>query len=425
MPALRLLLTIACAASLTAQAFHRRGPTFYKRGRDDNVVTRLDARLASGELELPPEGPAGRLRPLLRALGVPEASQLLVFSKTSLQRHHVSLQNPRALYFGPDVYVGWIPGAASIELACGDPALGVVFYSLPQDPATPPRLRRDDSCLRCHATTHTDEEPGVVLRSVFVDPTGHPIASAGDVDVTLRTPLVERWGGWLVTGAFEGRHRGNAAAVADERGGYAVPHRPAADLTAFAELRAGDYPAATSDIAALLVFEQQATIHNLLVRATLQTRYLLDKDRVVNELLDEHGMRASTRRVVDRLAAEIAAALLLDGEPSLAGLGAAPAPAFAAAYAAQWPRDERGVRLGELDLTRRTFVLPLSPMVHAPSFAAMPDALRAGVLERLYVAIERGVPPGDVRMTRQERLTLRDHLRATVADWPAAPARDR
>lgn len=425
MHAPRILLALACATPLVAQAFHRRAPTRYGQATADNAITRLDARLARGELELPVAGARGRLPALLRALGIPASSQVLVFSKTSLQRHRVSLHNPRALYFGADVYVGWIPGAASLEVAVGDPQLGVVFYTLPQTEAAPARLTRDDSCLRCHASDRTDDEPGLLLRSVFVDETFHPIASAGDVDVTYRTPLHERWGGWLVTGGFGGRHRGNGVAVRGDGDEYHVPARPAADLRAFGELRADVYLHDRSDAATLLVLEHQATIHNLLVRASLQTRYLLDKDRVVNELLDEHGLRAATARIVDGLARDVAAALLLEGEPSLADLGVVADPAFAAAYAAQWPLDASGRRLGELDLTRRTFALPLSPMVHAPSFAAMPDALRERVLERLRVAIDRGVPPGDVRMSAAERDVLRAHLRATLPGYESSDARAR
>ena len=143
----------------------------------------LDARLADGSLELPSAGRRGRLLALLAALEIPVSSPTLVFSKTSLQRHRISPHNPRALYFNGDAYVGWIPGAAPLEIAVGDDRLGMAFYTLPQDPAEPPRLVRDDSCLRCHASTRTREEPGLLLRSVFPDEDGDPIVDSGNVDV--------------------------------------------------------------------------------------------------------------------------------------------------------------------------------------------------------------------------------------------------
>ena len=180
---------------LQAQAFHQRRPNSYKQTAADNAVTELNQRLQSGGLELEWEPVRGRLRALLSALGVPASSQTLVFSKTSLQRHRISPKNPRALYFNDDVYVGWIPGAASLEVAVGDPKLGLAFYSLPQDPDKPAQLLRDDTCLSCHATSRTLDEPGLLLRSVFPDDQGDPIPSAGESDMDYRSPIAERWGG--------------------------------------------------------------------------------------------------------------------------------------------------------------------------------------------------------------------------------------
>lgn len=414
-----LLLVGLCAAPLAGQAFHKRPPNTYRRTHDDNAATRLDARLADGSLELPSAGRRGRLLALLAALEIPVSSQTLVFSKTSLQRHRISPHNPRALYFNGDAYVGWIPGAAALEIAVGDGRLGMAFYTLPQDPAEPPRLVRDDSCLRCHASTRTREEPGLLLRSVFPDEDGDPIVDAGSADMDFRQPIADRWGGWLVTGAFEGAHRGNGITEDDGRGGYRVTPRPASDLAAFAsDFAVGTYPVATSDIGALLALEQQVTIHNLMIRASLQTRYLLEKDRMLNEMLDERGMRTQTERIVDDLAKQLAAALLLDGEADLRPHRSAPDPRFADAFAQLWPRSGSGTRLGELDLTRRTFRLPLSPMVHAPAFGRMPQELRTRVLQRLQIAIVRGVPPGSVRLTRDERRTLDAHLRTSLVGWP-------
>ncbi|MGK0154275.1 MAG: hypothetical protein ACI9SE_001226 [Neolewinella sp.] len=418
-----LLLLASNAAS---QAFHTRRPNNYARTDDHNAVTRLNERLASGALQLDTEDTSthGRLRALLKALQVPESSQTLVFSKTSLQRHRISPQNPRALYFNQDVYVGWIPGAASIEVVVGDPKLGLAFYSLPQDTLRPARLTRNDSCLRCHAASRTHDEPGLLLRSVFPDLAGDPIPSAGEADMNFRSPIDERWGGWLVTGQFDGEHRGNNTATRDADGKWTVAARPARDLHTFAkDFDADRYLRPTSDIGALLALEQQVTVHNLLVRATHQMRYLLDKDRVLNALLDdaEHGnddMRASTQRIADTLAKEIAATLLLDGEATLDKHQAKSDAEFARDFAAMWPTDADGVQLGELDLAKRTFALPMSPMIHSQAFQRLPTELRRRVFIRLQVAIERGVPPGSVQMDRATRSLLASHLRKTITDWP-------
>jgi hypothetical protein len=425
-PAAALLLAFASAAApMPAQGFHRREPTRYAATADETVASRANAALAAGALDLPARGPAGRLLAVLQHFGIPPASQTLVTGKTSLQRHRIGPHNPRALYFGPDVYVGWVPGAAALEIAAGDPRLGLVFYTLAQDPAVPPRFVRDDTCLSCHAGARTDDEPGLLLRSVFPDDNGDPIASAGETAVTHAVPIAERWGGWLVTGAFTGSHRGNGAARRDDGGRWHVPPRAAHDLGAFAaEFDASIYPVATSDIGALLALEQQVTAHNHLVRASLHLRWLLAADAAAAAVDGASGdggapapLRPTTAAIADRLARDLVATLLFADEAPLHGLGAAAEPAFAAAFQRLWPADGDGVRLGTFDLQQRTFVLPLSPMVHAPAFAALPTPLRQRVLHRLRVACERGTWPGGVSLTTAQRRGLHRHLQATLVGY--------
>jgi hypothetical protein len=258
----------------------------------------------------------------------------------------------------------------------------------------------------------------LVLRSVFADAGGDPIPSAGEVTVSVRTPLAERWGGWYVTGEVVVAHRGNGTAERDAAGGWRVGSRAAADLQAFAaEFRVADYPASTSDVGALLALEQQATVHNLLVRAMLQTRFLLENDRAMQAMLGEEGLREATRDLLDDLAAEIVAALLLGGEVTVPAGSVRAEPRFAAEFAAQWPQAEDGVRVGELVGAPRTFTLPLSPMVHAPAFARLPDELRSLVLRRLRRALQLGRTPRGVEIDAVQRAALDRHLRATLAGY--------
>ena len=92
----------------------------------------LDARLRSGETKLGYHRDFGYLSSLLKALDVPVASQVLVFSKTSFQAKLISPKNPRALYFGDNVAVGFVRGGDVLEFISQDPKLGSVFYQLHQ-----------------------------------------------------------------------------------------------------------------------------------------------------------------------------------------------------------------------------------------------------------------------------------------------------
>jgi len=68
-----------------------------------NVVDDLNKKLRDGSAELKFDGRSGYLRSAIDALKLPVDSQLLVFSKTSLQRQAISPSNPRALFFNDRV----------------------------------------------------------------------------------------------------------------------------------------------------------------------------------------------------------------------------------------------------------------------------------------------------------------------------------
>src|SRR5437763_5935363 len=102
----------------------------YARRPPADRIAQLNQALADGSRTLQRDSRTGYLRSVLDALGVSDESQLLVFSKTGVQRAFTSPHNPRALYFDGSVAVGYIPGAPMIEVASHDPQQGVVFYTL-------------------------------------------------------------------------------------------------------------------------------------------------------------------------------------------------------------------------------------------------------------------------------------------------------
>src|SRR6187402_3208656 len=67
-----------------------RAPINYSKAKPDNAITRLQDRLAAGKARLTFEEDRGYLQSVLKELSVPESSQGLVFSKTSLQRERIS-----------------------------------------------------------------------------------------------------------------------------------------------------------------------------------------------------------------------------------------------------------------------------------------------------------------------------------------------
>src|SRR6185503_6613752 len=151
----------------------------------------------------------GYLRSVLRELGVPLESQLLVYSKTSFQAPRIGPGNPRALYFNDTVAVGWVRGGEVLEFASQDPSQGTIFYTLDQRAAAP-RFTRQVICVQCHTWEATLDVPGTFVGSV-VPATDGSVLYVPAYSIDHRTPFELRWGGWFVTGGHElPRHLGNA-----------------------------------------------------------------------------------------------------------------------------------------------------------------------------------------------------------------------
>lgn len=178
----------------------REGPIEYEQQKNTGPIARLIKRLASGKTKLSYHRDWGWLPSMLRELGVSPTSQMLVFSKTSLQRHIVSAQNPRSLYYNDEVYIGWIPGAPAMELSEVDPVKGAVFYELDMTNLERPIFRDNAQCLNCHASARSMGVPGHVLRSIGTDLVGELDLLTEADEVNHRMPLRERWAGWYVTG---------------------------------------------------------------------------------------------------------------------------------------------------------------------------------------------------------------------------------
>src|SRR5690242_9344530 len=84
-----------------------REPINYKTAPANNAVTALQDRVRSGTVKLAFDEDRGYLPAVLKELDVPVSSQVLVFSKTSLQRERITPKTPRAIYFNDDVFVGF------------------------------------------------------------------------------------------------------------------------------------------------------------------------------------------------------------------------------------------------------------------------------------------------------------------------------
>ena len=257
-------------------------------GRElQNPVARLARQIETGEVKLDfRTDDWGYLRSLLNHLDINVDSQVLVFSKTSLQFAKISPATPRAIYFNDNVSVGAVQNGPMFELTALDPAEGIVYYTIDTQNAETPRFeRRSSECLMCHAPAG-----GLVVSSVYPAPDGTPFVTGsffGGVD--HRTPLEKRWGGWYVTGKRGSvGHMGNAVAPDPELPFDLEQTTP--NLTELSsKIDVLKYLAPTSDIVALMILEHQTRMTNLIVNTGQQFRRASESwspDKSINAKLD-------------------------------------------------------------------------------------------------------------------------------------------
>ena len=236
-----------------------------------DLVTGLNSRIQSGDLQLAFDDRHGYLPALLKALEIPVESQIAVFSKTSTQFPLIRPENPRTIYFNDSVAVGWMRGGFVLEVAAQDPEQGTMFYELDQRRTEKPSFRRTVACLRCHHSLYTNGVPGMLVRSTPTGADGMAMPWTRNVATDHRSPFAERWGGWYVTGHTSGLpHMGNAFAT---RPAATTEAPPPPDLETLKDkFDTTAYPSPYSDVVALMVLEHQLHLTNLLTRLGWESR---------------------------------------------------------------------------------------------------------------------------------------------------------
>lgn len=366
----------------------------YEMGATHDRAGMLDARLRAGSVTLAYHRDYGYLISLLKALDVPVASQVLVFSKTSFQAPRIAPRTPRALYHTGDISVGFVHGGDVLEIAAIEPRQGVVFYTLDQEEAAHPRLVRRGECVHCHHGASTSGVPGMVVRSVRADRNGQVLGGTKAFVTDHRSPLDQRWGGWYVTGlSGEQHHLGNQT-VTDR-------DYPEYDAAAGSNVKSlerlldtGSYLAPYSDIVSLMTLEHEARFTNLVTRLGWESRLGRNSDATAEELVRY---------------------LLFQDEAPLSG-AVQGGPEFAAAFAGAAVRDRKGRSLRDFDLQRRMFRYRCSYLIYGEQFDALPRAARELVLRRVY-AILSGAEAS--KLEADERVAILEILRETKASLPA------
>lgn len=366
-------------------------------------VAALNGLIEAGGGALTFEPQTGYLRSVLRALQVPESSQMLVLSRTGVQRLFTSPANPRALYYNDTVAVGYIRGSPFLELIAHDPEQGAVFYTLTQRATERPTFSRQTACLTCHVAATTLEVPGFMTRSLRVATDGNLKLRLGSYHVDHRTPVAERWGGWFVTGTHgRMRHLGNVVTSSTDEIISLVPGGPLNARTLDGAVDLSGYLNGHSDVVALAVFDHQTRALNLLTRVAWEARVAAHEGRPG---VTAPGLAGLINELVDYL-------LFVDEAPLDGGLRGG--SGFTEWFSAQGGRDRRGRSLHELDLRTRLMRYPCSFTIYSPAFDALPQDARDAVYRRLGAVLSGAdVSPRYARLSPADRRAVTDILRET------------
>lgn len=386
-------------------------------GPPTDRISALSRQIEGGAVRLAFDPDNGYLRSLLTALRVPVESQVVVFSQTSMQFDLISPRNPRAVFFGDEVALGWVRGAETIELAALDPGQGVNFYTLEQRESARPQLRRESSrCVTCHLSPDTLGVAGLLTFSTFSIPQDKYSYAAGAA-TDHRTPVEDRWGGWYVTGRTGSmRHLANAEvpqSLRSQTGKQAQP-RQLDSLQGLFDLRG--FPTHHSDVVALMVLEHQTRMTNLLARLASDARAALRPEPAQAPLprkgpgrSDPNTLRETVNDFVDYL-------LFVDEAPLGRIRGST---TFAEKFSAGGRLDRKGRSLRQLALDERLMRYPCSYMINTEAFDHLPRTAMDLVYERMWAILsgrERGAPY--TRLSLDDRRTIVEILKETKEGLP-------
>jgi hypothetical protein len=388
-------------------------PINYLSDNLTDPVAKLQQRIDRGEVSLEYEPRHGYLKPVLEKLAIPVNSQTLVFSKTSFQFRKISPQTPRALYFNDDVYVGQVHDGKAIEIVSFDPMQGAIFYLLDEHKVERPAFRRAElDCTQCHVVAATRGVPGVLLRSLFTNPSGTQAAETASFVTGQDSPLKERWGGWYVTGTH-GRqtHMGNVV-VEDPQHPEQLDTSIGANLVDLSKrFDTSAYLVGDSDIVAHLVLAHQTQMHNLITLTNYQTRLAL-------HAAPDGTLSDVARKQFEEPAEQLLRYLLFVNEAPLED-PVKGTSGFAEEFTARGPRDPRGRSLRDFDLRTRIFKYPCSYLIYSESFDDLPPPAKEYLYRRLLDVLSGREQSAEfAKLTTTDRRAILDILLATKPGFP-------
>lgn len=389
-------------------------------------IQKLQAKLDAGTVKLAHDSALGYLPAVLKALDIPVSSQMLVFSRTSLQTDKITPWSPRALYFNDDVYIGYVFDSDFLEVAAVHPTVGGRFYTFNQAQTDKPKFSRETTaCLMCHnSRSVTNGVPGFMVLSTISDRHGYPITGVHDGATTDATPVAQRFGGWYVTGTYGTvGHSGNvysqllSSQVSDKPTFRAQFNpRPESQLPNLAGKFDSTYYLSTqSDIVAIMVLTHQTILHNL-ITAVHETAREATMEAAIGSPEARKAGPAITPRLRGAVETLVRGMLFVNDATFEAPMKGS--TNFAQEFMTRGPRDAKGRSLRDLDLNKRLFKYRLSFLVYSEAFETLPEFAKRAVYARLYSILKGTDRTPDLQnISAEDRQNVLEILTATKPEF--------
>jgi hypothetical protein len=179
-------------------------------------------------------------------------------------------------------------------------------------------------------------------------------------------------------------------------------------------LSTDNYLAPGSDIVALMVFEHQTHVHNLLTKANYAAQqamyYQANLNRALGQPIDA-PLDSTTRRI------ESAGDKLIEGllfaDEAIITETIAGSSEFAQEFSSRGPHDGRARSLRNFDLKSRLFRYPCSYLIYSPSFDGLHPSMKAYVSKRLCEILAGRNDAGFSHLSVADRNSIAEILRET------------
>jgi hypothetical protein len=179
-----------------------------------------------------------------------------------------------------------------------------------------------------------------------------------------------------------------------------------------------------SDIVALLVFEHQSTVYNLITRINFKARSRIAREfnAAPAGVASHNRLNPKTEAWMQKLSEPLVQAMLFANAAPLTDTVASTS-GFDAWFQAQGPRDKAGRSLRELNLRTRLFKYPLSYLVYSPAFDGLPDYVRNYVYGRFVDILSgRDVHGTYSKLSATDRQAIIEILTATKPEFARSAA---